>query len=116
MRPWLGLSATVGAVLLGGTIAARSAFQGPTVRALDEPALREYAGVYRRAPDAFTYLQLWSELTGKNQLVAFENRARFERSIQQVATGSSRAPAPRWRHRSRRASSSCETLPERSGR
>jgi uncharacterized protein len=61
----------LGAVLLG-TIATRAAFPGPTVRALDEPALREYAGVYRRAPDALTYLQLWSELTGKNQLVAFE--------------------------------------------
>jgi pimeloyl-ACP methyl ester carboxylesterase len=60
------------ATALIGTIVARSALQGPTVRPVDETALREYAGVYQWSPDAFVYLQLWSELTGKNQLAAFD--------------------------------------------
>jgi len=38
---------------------------------VDETVLREYAGVYQWAEDAFVYLQLWSELSGTNQLVAF---------------------------------------------
>lgn len=36
-----------------------------------ESALREYAGVYQLASHEFVHLQLWGELTGKNQLVAF---------------------------------------------
>lgn len=35
-------------------------------------ALREYAGVYQWGPDAFTYLQLWNELTGTHELAAFD--------------------------------------------
>lgn len=37
-----------------------------------ENALREYDGVYQWSDGGFLYLQLWSELTGKNQLVAFD--------------------------------------------
>lgn len=44
----------------------------PVVQFVDEKALREYAGVYRSGPNAFVYLQMWSEFTGKNQLVAFD--------------------------------------------
>jgi hypothetical protein len=36
-----------------------------------ENALREYVGVYQLDRDEFVYLQVWGELTGKNQLVAF---------------------------------------------
>ena len=46
--------------------------QGPVVRAVGDDVLREYVGTYEWAPDTFLYLQLWSELTGKNQLVAFD--------------------------------------------
>ena len=46
--------------------------QTPAVRAVGEEALREYAGAYQWRPDAFLYLQLWSEFTGTNQLVAFD--------------------------------------------
>ena len=37
-----------------------------------ERALREYAGTYQWGPDAFLYLQLWGELSGRNELVAFD--------------------------------------------
>jgi len=46
--------------------------QTPSVASVDEKTLREYAGAYQWGPDAFLYLQLWSEFTGKNELVAFD--------------------------------------------
>ena len=39
---------------------------------MDEKILRGYAGVYQWEPNAFLYIQMWSEFTGKNQLVAFD--------------------------------------------
>ena len=63
--------ATVATALLGAVIA-RSAFQAPPVRSVDATVLREYDGAYQWGPDAFLYLQLWSELAGTNQLVAFD--------------------------------------------
>lgn len=39
--------------------------------AISDPAT-EYVGTYQWGPNAFVYLQLWSELTGSNQLVAFD--------------------------------------------
>jgi uncharacterized protein len=42
---------------------------------MDEKILREYAGVYQWAPDAFVYLQTWDEFTGfgkPRELVAFD--------------------------------------------
>src|SRR2546421_702511 len=39
--------------------------QTPRVASVDEKMLREYAGAYQWGPDAFLYLQLWSEFTGK---------------------------------------------------
>lgn len=49
-----------------------SAVQAPVVRSADEKDLREYAGVYSWGPNSFVYLQMWSEFTGSNQLVAFD--------------------------------------------
>ena len=46
--------------------------QRTTVRPLDENVLRQYAGVYQWNRDAFVYLQLWNELSGTNQLIAFD--------------------------------------------
>ena len=39
---------------------------------MDERRLREYSGVYQWSPDSFVYLQLWSELSGKNELIAID--------------------------------------------
>ena len=58
-----------------GVVVARSAFQSPVVRAVEEKVLREYTGVYRWGPNAFVYLQLWNEFSGftnPSQLVAFD--------------------------------------------
>lgn len=54
-----------------GTLLARS-LQNPTIRTTDAATLREYAGVYQWAPNAFLYLQLWPELTATSQLVALD--------------------------------------------
>jgi uncharacterized protein len=67
MRSW----AVIAAALLGAMVAP-SRPQAPTVRSVDEKILREYAGVYQWEPNAFVYLQMWSEFAGKNQLVAFD--------------------------------------------
>ena len=53
------------------TLIARS-FQSPAIRAVDDAILREYAGTYQWDRNAFVYLQIWPELTGTNQLVAFD--------------------------------------------
>lgn len=60
------------ATALLGAVTALSAPQAPAVRSVDENILREYTGAYQWEPNAFLYLQLWSELTGKNQLVGFD--------------------------------------------
>jgi uncharacterized protein len=54
-----------------GTVVARS-LQSPAVRTVDEASLREYAGTYQWDGKAFLYLQIWPELAGTNQLVAFD--------------------------------------------
>lgn len=61
--------AVLAAFLIGGTALPA---QVPRVRLVDEQTLREYAGVYQWNRDAFIYLQLWNELAGTNQLVAFD--------------------------------------------
>src|SRR5262249_18103361 len=71
MGKWKTVVLIIANVLVGGMVPV-SAPQAPAVRSLDERALREYAGVYRWQKDAFLYLQLWSEFSGKNQLVAFD--------------------------------------------
>ncbi|HEV3485007.1 MAG TPA: alpha/beta hydrolase [Vicinamibacterales bacterium] len=42
------------------------------MRPVEEKRLREYAGVYQWDRDAYAYLQMWNELAGSNQLVAFD--------------------------------------------
>jgi uncharacterized protein len=59
-------------VTLLGIVSSGPSFQAPVVRAVDEKTLREYTGVYRWEPDGFVYLQMWNELSGKNELVAFD--------------------------------------------
>jgi uncharacterized protein len=74
MRTSAAFSSTVAALLLG-IAATFPSGQAPAVRSVDEKALREYTGVYRWAPDAFVYLQLWNEFIGfdkPGQLVAFD--------------------------------------------
>src|SRR5437867_3757390 len=63
--------ATIAAVLLGTRVAC-SMSQTTSARAPDEKVLREYCGTYRWEHGGFLYLQLWSEFTGTNQLVAFD--------------------------------------------
>jgi pimeloyl-ACP methyl ester carboxylesterase len=74
MRARQAIGVTVVTALLGLLIAL-SARQTPAVRDVDENTLREYAGVYRWAPDAFVYLQMWNEFSGftkPGELVAFD--------------------------------------------
>jgi uncharacterized protein len=65
------ITAIIGALLLGGQ-SGLAAPQARAVRSVDEKTLREYAGAYQWEPNAWLYLQIWSEFTGKNQLVAFD--------------------------------------------
>ena len=58
--------------LLIGSEPGVSAPQAPAVRSVDEKILRGYVGVYEWEPNAFVYIQMWSEFSGKNQLVAFD--------------------------------------------
>ena len=46
--------------------------QPPRVVAVEESKLREYGGAYMWPEGSFVYLQLWSEFTGTNRLVAFD--------------------------------------------
>lgn len=64
--------AATGAAACVVLLAAPCSPQSPTIKPVGEQALREYAGVYQWGQDAFVYLQLWGELTGTNQLVAFD--------------------------------------------
>ena len=68
---WTLIGATVATILLTVRTVPLPC-QTPSVRAVGEDALREYAGAYQWGPDAFLYLQLWSEFAGTNQLVAFD--------------------------------------------
>ena len=70
MPRWILVSALVLAAA-AGTAITRS-LQRPSTVTLDEAKLAEYAGAYQWAPNAFVYLQKWAELSGKNQLVAFD--------------------------------------------
>ena len=74
MRRTIMIGAILATALIGAAIA-RSRLQAPAIRAVDEKALREYAGVYRWGTDSFVYLQLWHEFTGfgkPGQLVSFD--------------------------------------------
>ncbi len=67
---WMLVAVVVPATLLGAVIT--RPLQRPSIRPVEEALLREYAGAYRWDPNAFVYLQMWSELSGSNQLVAFD--------------------------------------------
>jgi uncharacterized protein len=56
---------------LVGSVIVRSR-QAASIRKVDEATLRGYAGVYAWEQNGYLYLQLWSELSASNQLVAFE--------------------------------------------
>jgi uncharacterized protein len=71
MRSRMAIGAAILGTALVGALIARSLFQGPANPFGDEKVLREYAGVYQWAPDAYVYLQMWNELT-TNRLVAFD--------------------------------------------
>jgi uncharacterized protein len=70
MRRWTAVGAAAAAVV--GAALVRSAVQTPVVRPMEEKALREYTGVYQWGPNAFVYLQIWTELSATNPLVAFD--------------------------------------------
>jgi len=70
MRKWIVVGLIVLTALLA-TLVARS-FQSPGIRTIDEATLREYAGVYQWDRNSFLYLQIWPELSGTAQLVAFD--------------------------------------------
>lgn len=71
MRSWRMISAALGTVLVA-MLVGRSVLQGPAARSVDPQILRQYVGAYQWAPNAFVYLQLWNELSGTDQLVAFD--------------------------------------------
>jgi uncharacterized protein len=67
-------SAIVSLLLLAtvvGTLIARS-LQRPSILTVDQATLRAFTGVYQWQPNGFVYLQLWPELSGSQQLVAFD--------------------------------------------
>jgi pimeloyl-ACP methyl ester carboxylesterase len=72
-------------------LAAPCSPQSPTIKTVSEDALREYAGVYQWGQDSFVYLQLWAELSGNNQLVAFDEsgevRALYPTAADQFLAG-----------------------------
>jgi uncharacterized protein len=97
MRKWIVIALIVLTALVT-TLIARS-LQSPAIRAADEAMLREYTGTYQWDRNAFVYLQLWAELTGINQLVAFDEtgelRVLFPAEPDRFFTGPGAAiPAP----------------------
>ena len=93
-------SIVVGAVVLVsllGTMIARSR-QSPSIRPVEEASLREYAGTYRWDPNAFVYLQMWSELTGDAISWSRSTKpAKCGRCIRPNATASSQGRVRRFR-------------------
>ena len=65
-------SRRVAATILVATATLCFAAQPPKIKSLDQASLREYAGAYAGGTNEFLYLQLWSELSGTPQLVAFD--------------------------------------------
>jgi uncharacterized protein len=70
----MGLCGVTGATVIAGCTAAFAvlALQTTTTPTLDAQVFRDYAGAYEWKQGGFIYLQPWSELTGKNDLVAFD--------------------------------------------
>src|SRR5205823_6970830 len=66
---------TIGGISVAVLVATALGFlslQAPTIPAVSESVLREYAGVYQWDANAFIYLQLWTEFSKTNQLIAFD--------------------------------------------
>ncbi len=53
-------------------LTARHGLQAPTVRPVEETVLRELAGAYEWETNGCVYLEIWAELAGANELVAFD--------------------------------------------
>jgi hypothetical protein len=87
-------SRRVAATILVAAATLCFAAQPPTIKSLDQATLREYAGAYAWGPDAFLYLQVWSELSGTPQLVAFDESGQVRTLYPQITTVSLRAPVP----------------------
>ncbi len=64
------VSAAVFTVLFGSPVSLATPQRAPS-RVVDDRSLREYAGTYVWERNAILYLQVWAELAGTNQLVAF---------------------------------------------
>ncbi len=71
-------SGTVSGGSISGTVrgksGATSTFQLTRLLFLDQSALRQYDGAYQFGPDHYIYLQMWNELSGTDELVAFHER------------------------------------------
>src|SRR5712691_9102285 len=71
-------SGTVNGGSISGTVrgksGATSAFQLTRLLVVDPSALRQYDGAYQFGPDHYIYLQMWNELSGTDELVAFDER------------------------------------------
>lgn len=100
MRKWI-LAGLILLPALLGTLIARP-LQSPPIRSIDEAMLREYAGVYQWDRDSFVYLQIWPELTGANQLVAFDESGELRALYPTEPDRFFTAPAPPLRLRSSR--------------
>src|SRR5215471_13392082 len=68
---WIVIATRVATVVLGLSLAPLMG-QTPAPRTLDENVLHQYTGAYHWKDGGFLYIQLWSEFTGNNQLVAFD--------------------------------------------
>src|SRR5262249_44175472 len=64
--------AVIDATLLLAGLNATAPPQSAAVRKLADQKMREYEGVYQWEQGRFLYLQIWGELAGANQLVAFD--------------------------------------------
>ena len=69
---WLAVTCAVASTTAAGAMIARSAFQAPIIRPVDERTLREYAGPYQWEQGGFVYVEMWGEFTGTPQLGAFD--------------------------------------------
>ena len=82
MAPKSLVAALLSVAVVGGVYVARG---------LTDDDFRDYAGVYQWQPGHFVYLQPWAELTGTNQLVAFDEsgevRALFPTSRDEFVGG-----------------------------
>lgn len=70
MRESISIWKIIGVAL--ATLTTPATAQLPSVADVPEKVLRQYAGTYQWDRSHYLYLQLWTELSGKNQLVAFD--------------------------------------------